>query len=170
MEGETLGYLGASPLRTMLEVLLQSGDVEKMRLAHVVADLGETFREVDVHVLESGEEKRKTTRLRVVLSKIQILGLVVLSDQVDHNIRVPNAVANRILVQRMERNRIHFANISRLLQMTNLITFTTVRNHASHSARSCGSNPTNKQIPNSYTTLPPKLLLETAKKVDFKEN
>ena len=112
MEGETLGYLGASPLRTMLEVLLQSGDVEKMRLAHVVADLGETFREVDVHVLESGEEKRKTTRLRVVLSKIQILGLVVLANQIDDNIRVANAVTNRLLVKRMERDRIHLTHIT----------------------------------------------------------
>lgn len=135
MEGETLGYLGASPLRTMLEVLLQSGDVEKMRLAHVVADLGETFREVDVHVLESGEEKRKTTRLRVVLSKIQILGLVVLANQIDDNIRVANAVTNRLLVKRMERDRIHLTHITRLFQMTNFITFSTVGNHTGHTTR-----------------------------------
>ena len=39
--------------------------------------------------------------MRVVLSKIQILGLVVLSNQI---------------VERMEKNRIHFTNISRLFR------------------------------------------------------
>ena len=32
--------------------------------------------------------------MRVVLSKIQILGLVVLSNQIDHDIRVTNTVTN----------------------------------------------------------------------------
>ena len=32
--------------------------------------------------------------MRVVLSKIQILGLVVLSNQIDHDIRVANTVTN----------------------------------------------------------------------------
>ena len=54
--------------------------------------------------------------MRVVLSKIQILGLVVLSNQIDHDIRVTNAVTDRFLVERMERNRIHFTNISRLFR------------------------------------------------------
>ena len=54
--------------------------------------------------------------MRVVLSKIQILGLVVLSNQIDHDIRVANAVTDRFLVERMERNRIHFTNISRLFR------------------------------------------------------
>ena len=46
--------------------------------------------------------------MRVVHSKIQILGWVVLSYQVDHKIRVPNAGKNRFLVQGMEWNGIGF--------------------------------------------------------------
>ena len=40
--------------------------------------------------------------MRVVLSKIQILGLVVLSNQIDHDIRVTNAVTDRFLVERIK--------------------------------------------------------------------
>ena len=50
--------LGASPLRTVLQVLLQSRDVQQVRLAHLVADLREALREVDVHILESGEREK----------------------------------------------------------------------------------------------------------------
>ena len=82
--------------------------------------------------------------MRVVQSKIQILGLVVLSHEVDHDIRVADAVADRLLVQRMERNRIHLAHITGLFQMTNFITFSTIGNHAGHSARSYASNTTSK--------------------------
>ena len=46
--------------------------------------------------------------MRVVHSKIQILGWVVLSYQVDHKIRVPNAGMNRFLIQGMKWNGIGF--------------------------------------------------------------
>ena len=46
--------------------------------------------------------------MRVVHSKIQILGSAVVSYQVDHKIRVPNAVANRFLVEGMKWNGIGF--------------------------------------------------------------
>ena len=68
----------------------------------------------------------------------------------------------------MEWNRIHFTNIARLFRITKFITPATIWNQAGYSARIYGSNPINKQ--NTYTKLPHKLLLETAKKVDFKEN
>ena len=60
LEGKSRGYLGASPLRTMLEVLLQSRHVEETRLAQLVADSGEALGEVDVDVLESGEKEEET--------------------------------------------------------------------------------------------------------------
>ena len=60
MEGKSRAHLRASPLRTMLEVLLQSRHVEKIRFAHLVADLREALGEVDVDVLESGEEEEET--------------------------------------------------------------------------------------------------------------
>ena len=46
--------------------------------------------------------------MRVVHSKIQILGSAVVSYQDDHKIRVPNAVANRFLVEGMKWNGIGF--------------------------------------------------------------
>ena len=52
------GNLGASPLRTLLQVVLQSRDVQQVRVAHLVADLREALREVDVHILESGEREK----------------------------------------------------------------------------------------------------------------
>ena len=54
--------LGASPLRTVLQVLLQSRDVQQVRLAHLVADLREALREVDVHILESGEREKDSKK------------------------------------------------------------------------------------------------------------
>ena len=46
--------------------------------------------------------------MRVVQSKIQILGWVVLSYQVDHKIRVPNVGKNRFLVEGIKWNGIGF--------------------------------------------------------------
>ena len=67
----------------------------------------------------------------------------------------------------MEWNRIHFTSISRLFQMTKFIT------PARYGILQVIPRQTMAQIRqkakhNSYTTLPPKLLLETAKNVDFK--
>ena len=77
----------------------------------------------------------QTTDLRVILSQVQILRLVVLSHQIDHDVRITNAVTNRFLVTRVERNWIHLPNISRLLQMTNLVSLTSIRDHARHPTR-----------------------------------
>ena len=70
--------------------------------------------------------------MRVVHSKIQILGWVVLSYQVDHKIRVPNAGKNRFLVQGMKWNRIHFTSIARLFQMADFVISATMWNQAGH--------------------------------------
>ena len=55
--------------------------------------------------------------MRVIFRRYRlILGLVVLSNQIDYDIRVANAVTDRFLVEGMERNRIHFTNIFRLFR------------------------------------------------------
>ena len=87
-----------------MEVWLQSRHEEKTRLAQLVADSSETLGEVD-GTFWNLERKRG---MRVVHSKMHILGSAVVSYQVDHKIRVPNAVANRFLVEGMKWNGIGF--------------------------------------------------------------
>ena len=111
--------LRANPLRTRMEVWLQSRHEEKTRLAQLVADSSE---------LGIWRERG----MRVVHSKIQILGWVVLSYQDDHKIRVPKAGKNRFLIQGMKWNRIHFTSISRLFQMADFVISATMWNQAGH--------------------------------------
>ena len=47
----TWTHLGASPLRTVVQVLLQRRYVQKVLNTHLVADASKALREVDVHVL-----------------------------------------------------------------------------------------------------------------------
>ena len=106
--------------------------------------------------------------MRLVHSKIQILGLVVLSYQVDHKIRVPNTAANRFLVEGMERNRIHYTSNSRLFQMTNFVISATIWNPAGHSARNYVLNPTKSKTLFIYNTFTQTLC--TIMKADIKDN
>ena len=55
--------------------------------------------------------------MRVVQSKIQILGWVVLSYQDDHKIRVPNTGANRFLVEGMKWNGMESDSLYQHLQI-----------------------------------------------------
>lgn len=73
--------------------------------------------------------------LRVVLLQIDVFGLIILTNQVQNNIGIANAITNRLLVTRMEGNDVHFTHITRLFQMADFIALASVRNHTGHTTR-----------------------------------
>ena len=110
-----------------MEVWLQSRHEEKTRLAQLVADSSETLGEVDGM---SWNLERKRNACGSLEDTDSWLGGTFY--QVDHKIRVPDAGANRFLVQGMKWNRIHFTSISRLFQMTKFVISATMWNQAGH--------------------------------------
>ena len=98
-------------------------------------------------MLSSNERKD----VRVVLLQIDVFGLIVLTNQVQNNVGIANAITNRLLITRMEGNHVHFTHITRLFQMADFITLASVRNHTGHTTRGYEwtlthfTNPTHKQ-------------------------
>mmetsp|Transcript_44395 Transcript_44395/g.77467 ORF Transcript_44395/g.77467 Transcript_44395/m.77467 type:complete len:314 (-) Transcript_44395:210-1151(-) len=127
----TLG-LGSRPLRLGLEVGRKGGHVDERFHASFLGNFRQNTGDCDVHlfeiVVDSGKIAVGST------GGNNVLGFVVLSNHVDHNITLLNRLADRFSVTRTERHKAELSQIKHWLQVANLHFAASVRDVNSGSA------------------------------------